>query len=204
MTYLQHELELSKCQCCRVEALRAEADVAFFSSHVSHLGVVVPAMCSATRAGSLSGSPHVLTWFEELFLCFVEMFGWGCKCEYSINNTAQMGKKKQKQSWYVDFPLYPGIICLEEGLCNGCRQSEQHKWEITHSGVVNTIFALSSGCRKHYYLIFFLQPRGILTCLKFSNTMPIWWHCTAIMKLEFCACSYFFLFPRAASCSFSC
>lgn len=75
MTYLQHELELSKCQCCRVEALRAEADVAFFSSHVSHLGVVVPAMCSATRAGSLSGSPHVLTWFEELFLCFVEMFG---------------------------------------------------------------------------------------------------------------------------------
>lgn len=71
---LAARVELSKWQCCRVEALRAEADVAFFSSHVSHLGVVVPAMFSATWAGSLSVSPHVLTWFEELVLCFVEMF----------------------------------------------------------------------------------------------------------------------------------
>lgn len=116
---LAARVELSKCQCCRVEALRAEADVAFFSSHVSHLGVVVPAMFSATWAGSLSVSPHVLTWFEELVLCFVEMFCWGCKREYSINNTAQMERKKKAD---VHFPLYPGIICLEEGLCNGCRQ----------------------------------------------------------------------------------
>lgn len=144
-----------------------------------------------------------LVWGTVPLLCWnvwLRLQMWIFHKQHSTNGK----KKKQKQSWYVDFPLYPGIICLEEGLCNGCRQSEQHKWEITHSGVVNTIFALSSGCRKHYYLIFFLQPRGILTCLKFSNTMPIWWHCTAIMKLEFCACSYFFLFPRAASCSFSC
>lgn len=136
-------------------------DVTFFSSHTSDLGFMVAknVLCNVHWL-PLRQSPHAhVVWGFVALLC------WNVLLRLFTEYANLQCSTDVKNCWSLDFLLHPGIICSEEGLCNGC-------WELLVIGMaqvkttqrepINAIFTLSSGCCKNNYLVIPLQPRKLL------------------------------------------
>lgn len=128
-------------------------------------------MFSATCADYLSVSHHMLTLFEGLLLCFVEMFYWGCLQNTQICNAAQM--QRNADPWISHCTL---ALSVQRRVCVMGADSfwlfAQLNWKTTQREPVNTIFTLSSGCCKDNYLVISLQPRKALISATWSFQAP--------------------------------
>lgn len=119
--WLAVQAELSKCKCYWVQALWAEPYVAYSSFHISNVGFVVATnvLCNVDWLPARQSAHTHLVWGIAPLLCWnvlLRLF-----TEYS-NLQRSTEVKKKKICWYLNLSLHSGIIYLEKGLCNGCRQ----------------------------------------------------------------------------------